>query len=224
MTDFNSGSINNSSGFNNSNDSTVRNDGGQTAGNYVNAQAGQPEATTYAADSAACPSESAPYASTAPYASGAASMPNQRDMQPNPFGPTASFGRRAAGGPAAQAVKKPAKLGGKAIAIVAGISLACGFLGGVGGTFTVHALHGSNRQLISQQSGSQMGSGNDGQMGQPPSGQMGQGGIQGGSGSSGQSGSQDGSDSNDSDSSQSGSGSSSSSGYSNSDGTGSIES
>lgn len=215
MTDFNSGSINNSSGFNNSNDSTVRNDGGQAAGNYVNAQAGQPEATTYAADSAACPSESAPYAS------GAASMPNQRDMQPNPFGPTASFGGRAAGGPAAQAVKKPAKLGGKAIAIVAGISLACGFLGGVGGTFTVHALHGSNRQLISQQSGSQMGSGNDGQMGQPPSGQMGQGGIQGGSGSSGQSGSQDGSDSNDSDSSQSGS---SSSGYSNSDGTGSIES
>ena len=42
------------------------------------------------------------------------------------------------------AAKSNTKLGGKVIGVVAGISLLCGLVGGVGGAFAVNALSGSN--------------------------------------------------------------------------------
>ena len=140
-------------------------------------------------------------------------------------------------GPVA-AAKPSSKLGGKVIAVIAGISLACGLVGGVGGAFAVRAIAGSGQPQMSQQGGpgqtggsSQSGSGN-GQMGQPPSGQPGQGNggsdAQSGSDAQGQSGGQSGSGSGQSDSgqsdTQSNSGSNSSSSYSGSSDTGSIAS
>ena len=136
-------------------------------------------------------------------------------------------------GPVA-AAKPSSKLGGKVIAIIAGISLACGLVGGVGGAFAVRAIAGSGQPQMSQQGGpgqtggsGQSGSGN-GQMGQPPSGQPGQGNggsdTQSGTDAQGQSGSGSGqSDSGQSDA-QNNSGSNSSSSYSGSSDTGSIAS
>lgn len=146
---------------------------------------------------------------------------------PNPQADPETFG-----GPAAKAAPSP-KLGGKAIAIIAGLSLVCGLIGGVGGAFAMSAISGSGQQRTSQQGpggqsngqmggpGGQSGSGSgqsNGQMGEPPSGQPGHGGSdsgqsgQSGSGQSGsgQSGQQGGSGSGSSDSGSSGSNNSSS--------------
>lgn len=118
------------------------------------------------------------------------------------------------------AAKSNTKLGGKVIGVVAGISLLCGLVGGVGGAFAVNALSGSNEPQMSQQggpsqggpgqTGGQSGNGNsqngNGQMGEPPSGQGGQSGSDGQSDSNGNSGSQsDGSSSGKSSGSNSGS-------------------
>lgn len=51
------------------------------------------------------------------------------------------------------AAKSNTKLGGKVIGVVAGISLLCGLVGGVGGAFAVNALSGSNEPQMSQQGG-----------------------------------------------------------------------
>ncbi|MBF9695394.1 ethanolamine utilization protein EutL [Bifidobacterium dentium] len=131
------------------------------------------------------------------------------------------------------AAKSNTKLGGKVIGVVAGISLLCGLVGGVGGAFAVNALSGSNEPQMSQQGGpsqggpgqmgGQSGNGNsqngNGQMGEPPSGQGGQSGSDGQSDSNGNSGSQ-------SDGSSSGksSGSNSSSSYSDADDSDTIAS
>ena len=163
---------------------------------------------------------------------------------PNPQSETEIFEN-----PAAAAAPSP-KLGGKTIAIIAGLSLVCGLIGGVGGAFAMNAISGSGQQQTSQQGpggqsngqsngqmggpGGQSGSGSgqsNGQMGEPPSGQPGQGGSdsgQSGSGQSGQSGSgqsgqQSGSGSGSSGDSSS-SGSNNSSSYLDADGSGTIAS
>ena len=160
---------------------------------------------------------------------------------PNPQSETEIFEN-----PAAAATPSP-KLGGKTIAIIAGLSLVCGLIGGVGGAFAMSAISGSGQQQTSQQGpggqsngqsngqmggpGGQSGSGSgqsNGQMGEPPSGQPGQGGSdsgqsgQGGSGQSGQSGS--GQSGQQSGSGSSSSGSSNSSSYLDSEDSGSIAS
>lgn len=156
---------------------------------------------------------------------------------PNPQSETEIFEN-----PAAAAAPSP-KLGGKTIAIIAGLSLVCGLIGGVGGAFAMNAISGSSQQQTSQQgpggqsngqSNGQMGGpgGQSGQMGEPPSGQPGQGGSdsgqsgQSGSGQSGsgQSGQQGGSGSGSSDSGSSSSGSNNSSSYLDADESGTIAS
>ncbi|MBT1173335.1 hypothetical protein JS528_08240 [Bifidobacterium sp. MA2] len=83
-----------------------------------------------------------------------------------------------AGEPGGQGVAVASKLSGKVIAIVAGVTLVCGLLGGVAGGFTVNALSGGSESGgSSQQMGGQMGGGmGGGQMGQMPGGSNGNGG------------------------------------------------
>ena len=139
---------------------------------------------------------------------------------PNPQPEPESFN-----GPVAAAAPSP-KLGGKTIAIIAGLSLVCGLIGGVGGAFAMNAISGSGQQQTSQQG---PGGQSNGQMGEPPSGQPGQGGSGSGQGGSSQSGQQGGSgsssgDSSSSQSGQSGSGSNSSSSYLDAEESGTIAS
>ncbi|NEG54896.1 hypothetical protein [Bifidobacterium platyrrhinorum] len=192
----------------------------------ADAQANTPAntANTPAAWPAQQPATGQPLAAATPQFAAQASPfapidPSTTGVPGAPVSPTASA---VPGGDAPAGKAKQSKLGGKTVAIIAGVTLVCGLLGGVAGGAVVNAFSGSEggqgtSQMGNPPSGGHDGSnGQNGQMGEPPSG---------GQGPSGQGGSSDGDSSGSgSGSSDSGSGSSGSGSNSSSSDTGSSTS